>query len=131
MEAYLLAGQVPLQHHDLVTEGEDFRVLGLAAHRQEPQHRQRVRHTEVRESQWHKEPSLRSDVQRFDQPGTRRLEQDLLRRPAGHHQGGWDYRHPQGRFARLHAWMTCQFAAIDVPAYGVDLPPGASRHATC
>lgn len=21
------------------------------------------------------------------------------------------------RFARLHAWMTCQFAAIDVPAY--------------
>ncbi|MFG3420319.1 phenylacetate--CoA ligase family protein [Micromonospora sp. NPDC049460] len=23
-----------------------------------------------------------------------------------------------GRFARLHAWMTCQFAAIDVPAYG-------------
>jgi len=26
--------------------------------------------------------------------------------------------HPaMGRFARLHAWMTCQFAAIDVPAY--------------
>ena len=23
-----------------------------------------------------------------------------------------------GRFARLHAWMTCQFAAFDVPAYG-------------
>ncbi|WCN79429.1 phenylacetate--CoA ligase family protein [Micromonospora sp. LH3U1] len=28
------------------------------------------------------------------------------------------YRPFMGRFARLHAWMTCQFAAIDVPAYG-------------
>jgi hypothetical protein len=43
--------QLVLQHHDLVTEGEDLRVLGLAAHRQQPQHRQRVRHTQVRESQ--------------------------------------------------------------------------------
>ncbi|MEU2616441.1 phenylacetate--CoA ligase family protein [Micromonospora sp. NPDC007271] len=29
-----------------------------------------------------------------------------------------NYRPYMGRFARLHAWMTCQFAAIDVPAYG-------------
>ncbi|MGI5238491.1 phenylacetate--CoA ligase family protein [Dactylosporangium sp. CA-139066] len=29
-----------------------------------------------------------------------------------------NYRPWMGRFARLHAWMTCQFAAIDVPAYG-------------
>ncbi|UWP87035.1 phenylacetate--CoA ligase family protein [Dactylosporangium fulvum] len=29
-----------------------------------------------------------------------------------------NYRPHMGRFARLHAWMTCQFAAIDVPAYG-------------
>jgi phenylacetate-CoA ligase len=27
------------------------------------------------------------------------------------------YRPAMGRFARLHAWMTCQFAALDVPAY--------------
>ncbi|MGW4498290.1 phenylacetate--CoA ligase family protein [Micromonospora sp. NPDC004336] len=29
-----------------------------------------------------------------------------------------NYRPYMSRFARLHAWMTCQFAAIDVPAYG-------------
>ncbi len=28
------------------------------------------------------------------------------------------YRPSMARFARLHAWMTCQFAALDVPAYG-------------
>ncbi len=27
------------------------------------------------------------------------------------------YRPGLGRFARVHAWMTCQFAALDVPAY--------------
>jgi phenylacetate-CoA ligase len=27
------------------------------------------------------------------------------------------YRPSMARFARLHAWMTCQFAALDVPAY--------------
>ncbi len=30
-----------------------------------------------------------------------------------HHYRPW-----MARFGRLHAWMTCQFAAIDVPAYG-------------
>lgn len=29
-----------------------------------------------------------------------------------------NYRPWMARFARLHAWMTCQYAAIDVPAYG-------------
>ena len=29
-----------------------------------------------------------------------------------------NYRPWMSRFGRLHAWMTCQFAAIDVPAYG-------------
>ncbi len=28
-----------------------------------------------------------------------------------------NYRPWMARFARLHAWMTCQFAALDVPAY--------------
>lgn len=28
-----------------------------------------------------------------------------------------NYHPAMGRFARLHAWMTCQFAALDVPAY--------------
>jgi hypothetical protein len=42
--------QLPLQHRDLVAQGEDLRVLGLLAQRQQPQHRERVRHTQVRES---------------------------------------------------------------------------------
>jgi hypothetical protein len=50
IEPYPLPGQLPLQNRDLVAEGEDFGVLGLVAHRQQPQHRERVRHTEVRES---------------------------------------------------------------------------------
>ena len=34
--------------------------------------------------------------------------------------------HPaMGRFARLHAWMTCQFAGLDVPAYKE--PSGGQR----
>jgi phenylacetate-CoA ligase len=38
------------------------------------------------------------------------------------HPAAWrlmarNYRPQLGRFARLNAWMTCQFAALDVPAY--------------
>jgi hypothetical protein len=33
-ERYLLAVQLSLEHHDLVTQGEDFRVLGPVAHRE-------------------------------------------------------------------------------------------------
>jgi phenylacetate-CoA ligase len=38
------------------------------------------------------------------------------------HPAAWrlmarNYQPHMGRFARLHAWMTCQFAALDVPAY--------------
>jgi hypothetical protein len=35
-----------------------------------------------------------------------------------------NYRPWMGRFARLHAWMTCQFAWLDVPAYGAHLQRG-------
>jgi len=42
--------QLALQHHDLVTEGENFGILGLVAHRQHSQHREGVCHTQVRES---------------------------------------------------------------------------------
>ena len=38
-EPHLLPMQLALQHHDLVAKGEDLRVLGLLAHRQEPQER--------------------------------------------------------------------------------------------
>jgi hypothetical protein len=50
IEPHLLPLQLPLQHRDLVAEGEDLRVLGLVAHRQQPQGRERIRHTQVRES---------------------------------------------------------------------------------
>jgi hypothetical protein len=50
VEPYLLPILLPLQSRDLVEEGEDFRILGVVAHRQQPQYRGRVRHTEVRES---------------------------------------------------------------------------------
>jgi hypothetical protein len=50
IEPHLLPVQLPLQNRDLVAEGEDFRVLGLVADRQQPQHRERVRHTQLRES---------------------------------------------------------------------------------
>jgi hypothetical protein len=36
---------------DLAAQGEDLRVFGAVAHRQQPQHRQRVGHAEVRQSQ--------------------------------------------------------------------------------
>ena len=35
-----------------------------------------------------------------------------------------NYRPWMGRFARLHAWMTCQFAWLDVPAYRAHLQRG-------
>jgi hypothetical protein len=34
-----------------VAQREDLGVFGLVAHRQQPQHRQRVRHAEVRQLQ--------------------------------------------------------------------------------
>jgi phenylacetate-CoA ligase len=35
-----------------------------------------------------------------------------------------NYRPWMGRFARLHAWMTCQFAWLEVPAYRAHLQRG-------
>jgi len=34
IEPYLPAVQLSLEHHDLVAQGEDFRVLGPVAHRE-------------------------------------------------------------------------------------------------
>ncbi|MCZ4122423.1 phenylacetate--CoA ligase family protein [Streptomyces sp. H39-S7] len=38
-----------------------------------------------------------------------------------------NYRPWMSGFARLHAWMTCQFAALDVPAYATHLEQGGWR----
>jgi hypothetical protein len=43
--------QLSLEDRDLVAEGEDLGVFGPVAHRQQPQHRERVGHAEVGQSQ--------------------------------------------------------------------------------
>jgi hypothetical protein len=45
--------ELPLQDQELVAQREDFRVFVPAAHRQQPQQREHVRHTEVSQSQQH------------------------------------------------------------------------------
>ena len=48
-----LSGPLPLQDRELVTQREDLRVLVPVAHRQQPQQREHVRHTEIGQSQQH------------------------------------------------------------------------------
>jgi hypothetical protein len=50
-EPNLLAVQLSFQDVELVPEGEDLSVFGRVTHRQQSQHRQRVGHAEVRQSQ--------------------------------------------------------------------------------
>jgi hypothetical protein len=42
--------QLPFENHDLMSQGENLRVLGAVTHGQQPQHRQRVGHAEIRQS---------------------------------------------------------------------------------
>jgi hypothetical protein len=49
-EPRFLSTQLALQHRDLVAQDEDLGVLGPIAHRQQPQEREPVRHTEIRQS---------------------------------------------------------------------------------
>ncbi|MGW7441945.1 hypothetical protein [Kitasatospora sp. NPDC054795] len=49
-EADPLAAQLPLQNADLMAQSQDLHVLLTVAHRQQPQQRERVRHTQVRQS---------------------------------------------------------------------------------
>ncbi|WP_405485421.1 hypothetical protein [Streptomyces sp. NBC_00009] len=52
-EPHLLFTKLALQHSDLMAEGKNLEVLGLVAHRQQAQHRERVRHAQVSQSQQH------------------------------------------------------------------------------
>jgi hypothetical protein len=56
--------QLPLRDGDLMSESKYLNVLGVVAGRQQPQHRQHVRNTEVRQSQQHGQGSSPSDRQR-------------------------------------------------------------------
>jgi hypothetical protein len=56
-EADLLAVQLPFEDHDLVPQREDLRVLDLITQGQQPKHRERLAHTELRQSKKHSPPS--------------------------------------------------------------------------
>jgi hypothetical protein len=52
-EPHPARAELPLQDQELVAQREDLRVLVPAAHRQQPQQREHVRHTKVGQSQQH------------------------------------------------------------------------------
>jgi hypothetical protein len=54
-----LAAEVALQHDDLMAQREDLGVLVPIGARQQPQQRERVRDTEVRQSKEHEAASSR------------------------------------------------------------------------
>jgi hypothetical protein len=50
IESHLGVTQLTLEHCDLVAQGKDRRVLVSIAHRQQTQHGECIRHTQVRQS---------------------------------------------------------------------------------
>ena len=59
-EPDLLRAELALQHRDLVAQRQDFDVPVSIMDRQQPQQRERIRHTQVCQSQEHKTASSRS-----------------------------------------------------------------------
>jgi hypothetical protein len=59
-EPDLLRAELALQHRDLVPQRQDFDVLVSITDRQQPQQRERVRHTQVCQSKEHERASSRS-----------------------------------------------------------------------
>ncbi|MER6009867.1 hypothetical protein [Streptomyces bluensis] len=66
-----LLAELAFQHHELMAQGEDLDVLAVVAHRQQAQHRERVRHTQIGQSQQHGRPSCRGDHQPREYPAPR------------------------------------------------------------
>jgi hypothetical protein len=52
-EPHPVRTELPLQDRELVAQREDLRVFVPVAHRQQPQQREHVRHTEIGQSQQH------------------------------------------------------------------------------
>jgi hypothetical protein len=52
-EPYSVRAQLPLQDGELMPQRQDLRILVAVAHRQQPQHREGVRHSQVGQSQQH------------------------------------------------------------------------------
>ncbi len=59
VESNLLSVQLPLQNTDLVAQRQNFDNFLVVAHRQQSQHHERVRHTQVRQSRQHGRSSCR------------------------------------------------------------------------
>ena len=96
-EPGFVAVQLPFEDGDLVAQRQDFDVLGVVAHRQEPEHREGAGDAEVGQPQQHdRHPRsvVTDDVTRVETLMTTRMG-------AGSHtagdQGGRTFRHPQGR----------------------------------
>ncbi|MFE4678036.1 hypothetical protein [Streptomyces sp. NPDC056721] len=51
VEPKSLPVQLPFQNADLVAQGQDLDIFLTIAHRQQSKHRERIRHTQVRQSQ--------------------------------------------------------------------------------
>jgi hypothetical protein len=68
VEPNLLGAQMTFEHHHLMSQGKDLRVLGPVGHRQQAQQRERVRHPKVSQTEQHGRPSSRSDHQRCPRP---------------------------------------------------------------
>jgi hypothetical protein len=62
-ESHPFLAELALQHRDLMAQGEDLDDLVSVALRQQAQHRERVRHTQIGKSQQHGGPSCRVDHQ--------------------------------------------------------------------
>src|SRR4051812_28907243 len=57
--AHLLGAQLPLQHREPMAQREDLYILVAFAHRQQTQEGERIRDTQVRQSQQRGRPSCR------------------------------------------------------------------------
>jgi hypothetical protein len=66
-----LLAELAFQHHELMAQSEDLDVLAVVAHRQQAQHRERVRHGEIRQSQQHGRSCFRSSRHATTLPPTR------------------------------------------------------------
>ena len=67
--------ELPLQDRELVAQREDLRVFVPAAHRQQPQQREYVRHTEIGESQQHGRSPCHSVPRSHERPTGRHRAQ--------------------------------------------------------
>jgi len=87
-EPHPVRTELPLQDRELVAQHEDLRVFVPAAHRQQPQQREHVRHTEVGQSQHHGRSPCHSVPLSHERPTSRQRAQHRPHPCIGSHQHG-------------------------------------------